>query len=81
MEGFPFFQNQVTENELEQFAKRGTLNILGYELTTEEVRLLYACRGVQTADEQMEAHSNGQVLVKLYYYCYLLISDHKVLIF
>ncbi|MCP9261114.1 Isoleucine--tRNA ligase, cytoplasmic [Dirofilaria immitis] len=55
--------SQVTEKELEQFAEQGTLNILGYELTAEEVSLFYACSGVQAADEQIEAHSDGQTIV------------------
>ncbi|KAL3998092.1 isoleucine--tRNA ligase [Acanthocheilonema viteae] len=58
-----YLKNQVTEDELEQFAERGTLNILGYELTAEEVSLCYACRGVQTVGGQMEAHSDGQTIV------------------
>ncbi|VDK71772.1 unnamed protein product [Litomosoides sigmodontis] len=58
-----YLKNQVTENELEQFAEHGTLNILGYELTSEEVSLSYACHGIQTAGEQMEAHSDGQTIV------------------
>lgn len=66
-------QNQVTENELEQFVEHGTLNILGYELTGEEVNLSYVCRGVQTAGEQMEAHSDGQVFMKLHYYLFIFV--------
>ncbi|KAK6106649.1 isoleucine--tRNA ligase [Brugia pahangi] len=58
-----YLKNHVTENELEQFAEQGTLNILGYELTDEEVSLSYACCGIQTAGEQMEAHSDGQTIV------------------
>ncbi|VDP12826.1 unnamed protein product [Onchocerca flexuosa] len=58
-----YLKNQVTEKELEQFAERGTLSILGYELSAEEVNLSYACRGVQATNEQMEAHSDGQTIV------------------
>ncbi|VDK74689.1 unnamed protein product, partial [Onchocerca ochengi] len=58
-----YLKNQVTEKELEQFAEQGTLNILGYELSAEEVNLSYACRGVQATNERMEAHSDGQTIV------------------
>uniref|UniRef100_A0A915PQN9 Isoleucine--tRNA ligase, cytoplasmic n=1 Tax=Setaria digitata TaxID=48799 RepID=A0A915PQN9_9BILA len=58
-----YLKNKVTENELEQFAERGTLNVLGYELVSEEVSLSYTCSGVPAAGERLEAHSDGQTIV------------------
>ncbi|EJW70441.1 hypothetical protein WUBG_18652 [Wuchereria bancrofti] len=74
-----YLKNHVTENELEQFAEQGTLNILGYELTDEEVSLSYACCGVQTAGEQMEAHSDGQVFLKLFVIFIIICNSESVI--
>ncbi|MFH4983268.1 hypothetical protein AB6A40_009977 [Gnathostoma spinigerum] len=60
-----YLKNQVTEAELNKFIETGKLNILGYELTQEEMTVTYSARQTAMGGGVYETHSDQQTVVML----------------
>lgn len=56
-----WLQNKVSEEELTSFLERGTLNVLGHDLTTEEVTVSYCTSGDSSSSGHFETNSDSQV--------------------
>ncbi|XP_011852262.1 PREDICTED: isoleucine--tRNA ligase, cytoplasmic [Mandrillus leucophaeus] len=56
---------QLSNEELEQFQKTGTIVVEGHELHDEDIRLMYTFDQATGGTAQFEAHSDAQALVLL----------------
>ncbi|VDN21869.1 unnamed protein product [Gongylonema pulchrum] len=55
-----YLKDKVTDEELESFAEKGVLTVLGYDLSHEEVNLSYISNVMNASGEECAAHSDGQ---------------------
>ncbi|VDK55963.1 unnamed protein product [Anisakis simplex] len=61
-----YLKNKVSEEELTTFLEQGTLNVLGYDLTAEEVTVSYcASEDTSTNGGHFETNSDNQTIVML----------------
>jgi hypothetical protein len=59
-------QNSVTEEELEKFIETGRINVLGHELSSEEVEVVFTCSNTDVkSDVSWETNSGHQTVVLL----------------
>lgn len=55
----------LTDSQLQEFAKKGSMTLLGHELELNEVRLIINISSAASTSDKFEAHSDNDVLILL----------------